>query len=87
MKANQKVRLSISVVDFIYTLLKDATASRTALVTYLEYSDGTSSDKQELKCSTDCLEGKFSGNIDIANTRKDNCKVIKECHFFLLPFY
>ena len=75
MNNKQKVRVAIKVVDFLYSLLRDATASRTDFVIYLEYSDGNLSDRKQLKCSNDCIDGQFSGFIDINNNKNDNCKV------------
>ena len=52
--------------------IKDNSLARSAIEVFLDYGDGTESERRNILCSRDCLNGLFAGNIDVRNSFSKN---------------
>ena len=72
---DQNVRLELVINDFISSILGESSSSRLDVTFWLEYSDNSVSEEHLFRCSLDCVDGQYSGNIDLRNTKTDTVKV------------
>ena len=59
----QNVRLTIELVDYVANLVQSNDMARSSIEAFLDYGDQVYSAKTNITCMTDCLKGKFEGNL------------------------
>ena len=70
----QNIRISLFLLDTVANVAGNY-AAQSELNFTLEYSDGYTFKAGSIKCSENCVDGKYDGIIDLKNTRTDTVKV------------
>ena len=75
----QNIRVEFAVEDFIGNILHDSSSSQIFIDITLEYSDGEVVPVYNFDCKMKCVDGSFSGSIDLVNeiSKKDTVKVFR----------
>ena len=63
LKENQNVRLTVDFVDYVANLISDSSTARSSVNGFMDYGNNVQSPKTTMICSTDCLNGTFTGNL------------------------
>ena len=66
-------------------LVNDNSLARTTVEAFIDYGDGLQSEKSNIACVNDCVNGIFVGNIDVRNSNldSDTYKLVVVIHAFL----
>ena len=80
----QNVRLTVELVDYVADLVQDNSLARSTLQAYIDYGNDLESQKSNIACNEDCINGIFIGNIDIRNSNLENAtyKLVVVIHAF-----
>ena len=84
-RESQNVRITIELVDYMADLVNDNSLARTTVEAYIDYRDELHSQKSNIACVNDCVNGVFVGNIDVRNSNldSDTYKLVVVIHAFL----
>ena len=84
-RESQNVRITIELVDYMADLVNDNSLARTTVEAYIDYGDELQSQKSNIACVNDCVNGIFVGNIDVRNSNldSDTYKLVVVIHAFL----
>lgn len=84
LRKSQNLRIAIELVDYMADLVQDNTLARTTVEAYIDYGSGLQSQKSEIACINDCVNGVFVGNIDVrnSNSNSDTFKLAVVIHAF-----
>ena len=65
-------------------LVQDNSLARTTVEAYIDYGNEIQSQKSDIACINDCVNGIFVGNIDVrnSNSNNDTFKLIVIIHAF-----
>ena len=64
-------RLALTFVDFIANFNGDSSIAHGKIDGYIDYGDDRFSKPTNFECSTQCLKGRYDGNLDIRNSRHE----------------
>lgn len=62
-KEGQHVRLTIEMVDYLANIAQNNAFARTSIEVFLDYGENIISEKTNMTCSSDCLKGRYEGNL------------------------
>ena len=67
------------------TLIEDNLLARSSLTAFIDYGNGLESDKVQILCNQDCLNGVFIGNMDVrhANQVSGRFKLVIVIHGYM----
>ena len=84
LRESQNVRLTVELVDYVADLVQDNSLARSTVQAYIDYGNDLQSQKSDIACNKDCINGVFIGNIDIRNSnlRSDTYKLVVIIHAF-----
>ena len=67
LREGQHVRLTVELVDYVADLVQDNSLARSTVQAYIDYGNDLQSQKSDIACNEDCINGIFIGNIDVKN--------------------
>ena len=82
LRESQNVRLTIELVDYVADLVQDNSLARTTVEAYIDYGDDFHTQKSDIACIKDCINGIFVGNIDVKNWMSGTYKLMVIIHAF-----
>ena len=84
LQESQNVRLTVNLVDYIADMFNDNSLARTTVEAYIDYGNDLHSQKSDIACIKDCINGIFVGNIDVRNSnlKSDTYKLVLIIHAF-----
>lgn len=62
---DQNVRMALHIKDFIAKYTK---TSNVDLTIWLKFNDGSKSEARVVNCESQCVNGEFTGSVDLINT-------------------
>ena len=68
LRESQNVRFTVELIDYVADLVQDNSLARTTLEAYIDYGNDLHSQKSDIACIKDCINGIFVGNIDVRNS-------------------
>ena len=83
-RESQNVRITIELVDYMADLVQDNSLARTTVEAYIDYGNELQSQKSNIACINDCVNGIFVGNIDVRNSNlnSNTYKLVVVIHAF-----
>ena len=84
LRESQNVRVTIELVDYVADLVQDNSLARSTVEAYIDYGNELQSQKSDIACNKDCINGVFIGNIDVrnSNSKSDNYRLVLIIHAF-----
>ena len=84
LRESQNVRFTVELIDYVADLVQDNSLARTTLEAYIDYGNDLHSQKSDIACIKDCINGIFVGNIDVRNSnlKSDSYKLVVIIHAF-----
>ena len=84
LRESQNVRFTVELIDYVADLVQDNSLARTTVEAYIDYGNDLHSQKSDIACIKDCINGIFVGNIDVRNSnlKSDTYKLVVIIHAF-----
>ena len=74
--------MTVKLVDYVADLIQDNSLARSKVEAYIDFGNGMQSQKSDIVCNKNCINGIFTGNIDVRNSNlgSDTYKLVVVIH-------